>query len=41
MTGTPLLLVKPVEIYLTLAGCYFVMCFGLTRIARVVEARLT
>jgi polar amino acid transport system permease protein len=33
-------LVKPVEIYLTLAGCYFLMCFGLTRVARVVEARL-
>lgn len=33
-------LVKPVEIYLTLAGCYFVMCFGLTRVARVLEARL-
>ena len=34
-------LVKPVEIYLTLAVSYFVMCFGLTRIARVVEARVT
>ncbi|KQY89066.1 amino acid ABC transporter permease [Pelomonas sp. Root1444] len=30
-------LVKPVEIYLTLAGCYFVMCFGLTRIAKLLE----
>lgn len=34
-------LVKPVEIYLTLAGCYFVMCFGLTRIAKVAERRLS
>lgn len=33
-------LVKPVEIYLTLAGCYFVMCFGLTRAARLAEGRL-
>jgi polar amino acid transport system permease protein len=33
-------LVKPVEIYLTLAGSYFVMCFGLTRIARFAERRL-
>ncbi|WP_457350063.1 amino acid ABC transporter permease [Roseateles sp. P5_D6] len=33
-------LVKPVEIYLTLAGCYFVMCFGLTRIAKLAERRL-
>ncbi|MDR7269058.1 polar amino acid transport system permease protein [Pelomonas saccharophila] len=33
-------LVKPVEIYLTLAGCYFAMCFGLTCVARVVEGRL-
>jgi polar amino acid transport system permease protein len=30
-------LVKPVEIYLTLAGSYFVMCFGLTRVARLAE----
>ncbi len=34
-------LVKPVEIYLTLAGCYFVMCFGLTRIAKVAERHLS
>ena len=34
-------LVKPVEIYLTLAGCYFVMCFGLTRVARRIERRLS
>ena len=33
-------LVKPVEIYLTLAGCYFVMCFGLTRIAKLLERRV-
>ncbi|MDR7298030.1 ABC-type amino acid transport system permease subunit [Pelomonas aquatica] len=33
-------LVKPVEIYLTLAGCYFVMCFGLTRIAKLLERRI-
>jgi polar amino acid transport system permease protein len=33
-------LVKPVEIYLTLAGCYFVLCFGLTRAARFAERRL-
>ena len=33
-------LVKPVEIYLTLAGSYFVMCFGLTRVAKVAERRL-
>ena len=33
-------LVKPVEIYLTLAVSYFVMCFGLTRIAKLAERRL-
>ena len=33
-------LVKPVEIYLTLAGSYFVMCFGLTRVAKLAERRL-
>jgi polar amino acid transport system permease protein len=33
-------LVKPVEIYLTLAGCYFIMCFGLTRVAAAMERRL-
>jgi len=33
-------LVKPVEIYLTLAASYFVMCFGLTRVAKVAERRL-
>lgn len=34
-------LVKPVEIYLTLAGCYFIMCFGLTRVAKLAERRLS
>ena len=33
-------LVKPVEIYLTLAASYFVMCFGLTRVAKIFERRL-
>jgi polar amino acid transport system permease protein len=33
-------LVKPVEIYLTLAVSYFVMCFGLTRVAKLAERRL-
>jgi len=33
-------LVKPVEIYLTLAGSYFVMCYGLTLLGRVAERRL-
>lgn len=32
-------LVKPVQVYLTLAGCYFVMCFGLTRLAKLAERR--
>ena len=34
-------LVKPVEIYLTLAVSYFVMCFGLTRLAKLAERRLS
>ncbi len=34
-------LVKPVEIYLTLAGCYFLMCFGLTRVAKLAERRFS
>lgn len=34
-------LVKPVEIYLTLAASYFVMCYGMTLLARAAESRLT
>jgi polar amino acid transport system permease protein len=34
-------LVKPVEIYTTLALSYFAMCFGLTRIAKLAERRLS
>ncbi|WP_422012503.1 amino acid ABC transporter permease [Roseateles sp.] len=34
-------LVKPVEIYTTLALSYFVMCFGLARIAKLAERRLS
>ncbi|MDL5031750.1 amino acid ABC transporter permease [Pelomonas sp. APW6] len=33
-------LVKPVEIYLTLGGTYFLLCFGLTRLAYALERRL-
>jgi len=33
-------LVRPVEIYTTLALSYFVMCFGLARIAKLAERRL-
>lgn len=33
-------LVKPVEVYLTLAGSYFVMCYGLTLLGRLAERRL-
>ncbi|HLO92792.1 MAG TPA: amino acid ABC transporter permease [Burkholderiaceae bacterium] len=33
-------LVRPVEIYLTLGGTYFFLCFGLTRLAHALERRL-
>ncbi|HEY9106974.1 MAG TPA: amino acid ABC transporter permease [Roseateles sp.] len=33
-------LVKPVEVYLTLAGSYFVMCYGLTLAGRAAERHL-
>ena len=33
-------LVKPVEVYLTLGGSYFVMCYGLTLLGRAAERRL-
>lgn len=33
-------LVKPVEVYLTLAGSYFVMCYGVTLLGRLAERRL-
>ncbi|MCE4539679.1 amino acid ABC transporter permease [Pelomonas sp. P7] len=33
-------LVKPVEVYLTLAGSYFAMCYGLTLLGRAAERRL-
>jgi len=33
-------LVKPFEVYLTLAGSYFVMCYGLTLAGRAAERRL-
>lgn len=32
-------LVQPVAVYGTLAGGYFVMCFGLSRLAHAVERR--
>lgn len=34
-------LVKPVEIYLILGATYFLLCFGLTRLAYALERRLT
>ncbi|MGN6831330.1 amino acid ABC transporter permease [Paucibacter sp. M5-1] len=34
-------LVKPLEVYSTLALSYFILCFGLSRLAYALEARLT
>ncbi|QPF72229.1 amino acid ABC transporter permease [Roseateles sp. DAIF2] len=34
-------LVKPVQVYATLAGSYFLLCFGLSWLARGLERRLT
>jgi polar amino acid transport system permease protein len=33
-------LVKPLQVYATLAGSYFVLCFGLSRVAYALERRL-
>ena len=35
-----ILLVKPVQVYVLLAGIYFVLCFSLTRAARLLERRV-
>jgi len=33
-------LVKPLQVYAILAGSYFVLCFGLSRVAYALERRL-
>lgn len=34
------LLTKPFEVYFILAACYFVMCYSLSRLSRIVERRV-